>query len=106
MGKGLQLWPVGHQRGKGVGQRDGRADGDVVAVMLDPPEFFHPCHVQHLAELHVHLGHPESDVGATGDELGLGVGGAGGQQFSQGARRVISQIGLQPLPGLRKQLQF
>jgi hypothetical protein len=48
----------------------------MVAVRFDAAQFLDPRHVQHLRELHVHLGDPQADVGAAGDDLGAGAGAA------------------------------
>jgi hypothetical protein len=86
VGKGLELRAVGHQRGKGLGQGHGCADGNVVRVALHAAQLLHLGHVQHLRELHVHLGHPQAHVGAAGHDLRARVGSARGQQLGFSGR--------------------
>ena len=83
VGKGAQLGALGHQRGKSVRQRHGGANGHVVRVVFHPTQLLHLGHVQHFAELHVHLGHPQAHVRTTGHYLSIRVRSPGRQQGRQ-----------------------
>ena len=84
---------LGHQRGKRVGQRHGRANGHVVRVVFHLTQLLHLGDVQHFAELHVHFGHPQAHIGAAGHYLSIRVRSPGGEQGGQIFGRNISQIG-------------
>ena len=106
VGKGLELRPLGHQGGEGIGQGHGGPDGEMVVIALDAAQFLDLGDVQHLAELHVHLGHPQAHVGAAGHDLRVGVAGTGGQQSGQILRQHVSRIGCEPLSFGRNLLEF
>jgi hypothetical protein len=79
-----KLRPVRHQRVESVRQRDGGADGDVVRIALDAAQLGDTSDVEHLREIAVLLGDPQSHIGASGHDLGFGVLTAQRQQLSAG----------------------
>ena len=90
-----ELRPLFDQCRESSGERHSCADGDVAVVALDALQFNDLRQVEHLVELPVLLGHPESGVGAASDELGLGIRCAGGEQLVQCSWHPISGAGCQ-----------
>ena len=110
MGKALQLGAVGHQRVESVRQRDGGADGDVVRIALDPAQLGDTSDVEHLREIAVLLGDPQSHIGASGHDLRFGVLTAQRQQLGQvvwgHVDRIWIEIGTSPAWNGLYMLQF
>ena len=108
-----ELRAVGRQRGEGVVQRGGGADGQVRGAALDAQQLGAAGDVDDLREVPVLLGDPQADVGAASHDERLRLRraqrhqlGQGGGAGVEGFTGVWSQIGLQPFRGGRKQLQF
>ena len=89
----MQLRAVFDQRGKCILQADRRADGDMVRVAVYLAQFIYPRGVQHARKLAVLLGHPQADIGATGDQLCIWMRLAQCQQFGQGAGGEVGGVG-------------
>ena len=95
-----------YQRGIRIGQRDSRANQQMLRLVFSPAQLGHLREVDDLVELPVLLGQPQPHIGAARDKLCFRVRSAKPEQFSQRWRQFISQIGLLRTTGVRKQLQF
>ena len=93
VGKTLQLRTVFDQRGKGLVQADCGAYSNVVRVAVYLAQFPYPRGVQHARKLAVLLGHPQADIGATGDQLRVRMRAAQGKQFRQGSGGEVGGVG-------------
>jgi len=72
---------------------------------LDAAQLARAGDVQQLVEAAVLLGDPEADVGAAGDDLGGGVGGAGGEEVWEGFRSQIRKLWIPASAGMTGQGQ-
>ena len=102
----MQLRPALDQRGIRIGQRDSRANQQMLRQLRNLAQFGHLRQVNDLRKLPVLLGDPQPHIGAARHQLRFRVRGAQLEQFGQSLWQFISQIGLLRMSGGRKQLQF
>ena len=83
----------GGERGERIGQRDASADFQALGADRDAFQFGHGAQLDDFAEIAALLGDPQADVGAAGDQAGVGQFFAQFGEFGQAARAVAAPAG-------------
>ena len=77
------------ERREGIGQRNARTDAQRIVVDLDLRELAHIADVDDRRKLAQLFGNPQSDVGASREQIRIGVRFAQWGELAERRRRVV-----------------